>query len=98
MNSNKEEVVSAAEQLYQQLLEAGIDVLFDDRKERPGVKFNDMDLIGFPVRIVVGQKGLANGEVELSLREDRERQMVPVGELVSRLEQTLQLLRQQLCE
>ena len=58
LNSDKEEVVEAAEELYGQLVDAGIDVLFDDRPERPGVKFNDMDLIGFPVRIVVGKRGL----------------------------------------
>jgi prolyl-tRNA synthetase len=82
LNSDQEAVVSAAEDLYRQLAGAGIDVLFDDRPERPGVKFNDMDLIGFPVRIVVGKRGLESGEVELSLRRDGERRPTPVGELV----------------
>ena len=49
---------------------AGIDVLFDDRDERPGVKFKDADLIGFPLRIAVGAKSLANGQIEWSWRKD----------------------------
>ncbi len=55
LNSDKEHVVEAASGIYDELRNAGIDVLFDDRPERPGVKFNDMDLIGFPVRVVLGQ-------------------------------------------
>jgi prolyl-tRNA synthetase len=50
-----------AEQLYGQLLEKGIEVLYDDRDERPGVKFKDADLVGFPVCLVVGAKSLADG-------------------------------------
>ena len=50
---------------------AGVDVLLDDRDERPGVKFKDADLIGFPVRIGVGAKSLANGQIEWSFRRDR---------------------------
>jgi len=93
LNSDKDEVVAAAESLYGELVAAGIDVLFDDRSERPGVKFNDMDLIGFPVRVVVGKKGLANGEIELSLRRDRERVMVPVAGAVEKVQEVLEELR-----
>jgi prolyl-tRNA synthetase len=92
LNSDQREVVEAAERLYAQLIEAGIDVLFDDRAERPGVKFNDMDLIGFPVRVVVGKRGLDNGEVELSLRRDREKQMTPVAETVAAVRKLLEEL------
>ncbi|MEO8218905.1 MAG: proline--tRNA ligase [Acidobacteriota bacterium] len=70
----EEQVQEVATAIYEQLLEAGVDVLFDDRDERPGVKFKDADLIGFPLRIVVGAKSLANGQVEWSFRRDRERQ------------------------
>ena len=61
---------------------AGIDVIVDDRAERPGVKFKDADLIGFPVRVVVGAKGLANGGVEVKRRSDDKSKMkiVPVAE------------------
>jgi len=93
LNSNKEEVVEAADGLYRKLVDAGVDVLFDDRPERPGVKFNDMDLIGFPVRVVVGKRGLENGEVELSLRRDGERRSTPIDELVPAVEGLLEEIR-----
>jgi prolyl-tRNA synthetase len=92
LNSDKEEVVEAAESLYAKLVDAGIDVLFDDRPERPGVKFNDMDLIGFPVRIVVGKRGLDSGEIELSLRRDGERVSTPIDQLVPAVNELLDKL------
>jgi len=93
INADKAEVVEAAEGLYQQLVDAGIDVLFDDRPERPGVKFNDMDLIGFPMRIVVGKRGVESGEIELSLRRDGERRSTPIAELVPAVQRMLDELR-----
>jgi prolyl-tRNA synthetase len=70
-----EAVVRTATEVYETLLAAGIDVLFDDRDERPGVKFKDADLIGFPLRIAVGAKSLANGHIEWSWRRDRAKQL-----------------------
>ena len=64
------EVVAVAEKLEAELEAQGVDVIVDDRAERPGVKFKDADLIGFPVRVVVGAKGLANGGVELKRRDE----------------------------
>jgi prolyl-tRNA synthetase len=64
-----ENVLRAASEAYETLLAEGIDVLFDDRDERPGVKFKDADLIGFPLRIAVGAKSLANGQIEWSSRK-----------------------------
>ena len=69
-----------AEQLYGDLQSAGVDVLFDDRAERAGVKFKDADLLGIPWRVVVG-RGAAEGQVELVQRSVGERQDVPVAEL-----------------
>jgi len=85
LNPDAEAVRTAADQLYGGLLEQGADVLYDDRGERPGVKFKDADLVGFPVRLVVGAKSLAAGNVEISLRSDREKRQVPVAEAVSRV-------------
>jgi len=62
------DVMKVAEQIYAEVAAAGIDVLIDDRDERPGVKFKDADLIGFPIRIGVGEKSLAKGEIEIKLR------------------------------
>ncbi len=78
-----EAVLAAATDVYEKLKAAGIDVLFDDRDERPGVKFKDADLIGFPLRIAVGAKSLANGHIEWSFRTDRTKQL---GEPASVLE------------
>jgi prolyl-tRNA synthetase len=70
-----ENVLRTATEVYEKLLAAGVDVLLDDRDERPGVKFKDADLIGFPLRIAVGAKSLANGQIEWSLRKDRVKQL-----------------------
>jgi prolyl-tRNA synthetase len=96
LNSDKAEVVEASEKLYAELKGAGIDILFDDRPERPGVKFNDMDLIGFPVRIVAGARGLAEGNVELSLRSGGDKTLVPLTEIVETVKNTLEEIRAQL--
>ena len=61
-------VMVLAEKIYAELLSHGVDVLLDDRDDRPGVKFKDADLVGFPIRIAIGEKSLANGEVELKQR------------------------------
>ena len=80
LGPQNEEVAAAADALYDELQERGVEVLYDDRKERPGVKFNDADLIGIPVRVVIGQRGLAEGNVEMSLRRTpREKVPVPVA-------------------
>ncbi|NOZ95129.1 MAG: proline--tRNA ligase [Acidobacteria bacterium] len=96
LNADKPEVVEVAERLYGQLRDAGVDVLFDDRQERPGVKFNDMDLIGFPLRIVVGKRGVDNGEIELSLRRDGERRSAPLDGALTAVRETLAGLRAEL--
>ena len=76
-------VQAAADEIYEALSSAGIDVLLDDRDERPGVKFNDADLIGIPLRITVGDRGLKNDEVEFKARTADEPHMVPRGDAVA---------------
>ncbi len=71
------------EKIYAQLQEAGISILFDDRDERAGVKFNDADLIGCPLRMTVGEKALQNGMVELRKRTEKENQLVLITNLFS---------------
>lgn len=71
-----------AEKIYDELGKAGVEVLLDDRKERPGVKFKDADLLGIPVRITVG-KGAADGIVEYKLRRDADKTEMPVDEAVA---------------
>lgn len=82
INYQKSEAVQAAsDKLYQQLLDLGIDVLLDDRNERPGVKFADSDLIGIPHRFVIGDKTLQNNEVEYKARKDENATMLSLDAL-----------------
>jgi prolyl-tRNA synthetase len=76
-----DDVIEAAEKLYGELQEAGIEVLFDDRNLNAGVKFKDADLMGIPWRIAVGARGLAEGAVEVKRRDQTERHLVPLPEL-----------------
>ncbi|HUP48481.1 MAG TPA: proline--tRNA ligase [Thermoanaerobaculia bacterium] len=81
----EENVVRTATEAYEKLLAAGVDALLDDRDERPGVKFKDADLIGFPLRIAVGAKSLANGQIEWSFRRDRAKQLGEPAAVVERV-------------
>ena len=75
LDPDQAEVAAVADKLETELEAMGVDVIVDDRAERPGVKFKDADLIGFPVRVVVGAKGLANGGVEVKRRDQDKSQM-----------------------
>ena len=78
-------VAEAGDGLYRALVEAGLDVLLDDRKERPGVKFADAELIGIPYRLTVGPRGLEAGEVELAARDGSLRENLPIPQVTERL-------------
>ena len=80
LNTNVNEVVESADSLYEELSRAGLSVLFDDRNESPGVKFNDADLIGLPVRVVVSRRNLGQGVVEIKKRDSSESETVPMDE------------------
>jgi prolyl-tRNA synthetase len=85
MKPDQANQAEAAERLAGGLAEAGLDVLIDDRAERPGVKFNDADLIGVPIRITIGDKALEQGGVELKLRRDEGKgELVGMDEVVGR--------------
>jgi len=73
-------VCEVVDTLERELQAQGVDVFTDDREERPGVKFKDADLLGFPIRVVVGAKGLAQGGVEIKLRTSQEATIVPVAD------------------
>ena len=85
-NTQHAESVRMAEEIIKSLEAKGIEVLFDDRDERPGVKFKDADLLGLPIRAVISERSLAEGKVEIKLRTDKDKQMVPVSEAVSFIE------------
>ncbi len=85
-----DKVRESVEQIYRQLSDAGIEVLLDDRNTRAGIMFADMELIGIPHRIVIGERSLDEGMVEYRARTDSENSMIPVGEIVDFLTQKLQ--------
>jgi prolyl-tRNA synthetase len=83
------EVFEAGERIWRELAAAGVETVIDDRDERAGVKFNDADLIGWPLQIVVGKRGLAEGVVEVKDRATGERETVPVDEIVAHVAQAV---------
>ena len=80
-----DESMAVAERLYDELRTAGVDVLLDDRDGRPGVKFADAELVGIPLRVAIGPRGLDNGQLEFTVRSDGEKVDVPIDEVVTRV-------------
>ncbi len=85
VNTTHPESMAVAREIYRELLAKGIDVILDDRDERPGVKFKDCDLIGIPLRITIGERGLKEGLVEIKRRDSKEFEKVPVAEAAGRV-------------
>lgn len=81
--------MNIAEELYSQLQDRGVEVLLDDREERPGVKFKDSDLVGIPVRIVVG-KDAQHGKVELVERRSSHKELIHIHDIERRLMSLIQ--------
>lgn len=92
VNMDDEAIAEAAEEIYSRLKSAGFDVLLDDRPLRAGVKFNDGDLIGIPIRITVGKK-IASQEVEIFERSTNSNTLVSVADLIAQLEERMGLVR-----
>jgi prolyl-tRNA synthetase len=85
LNLNDKKTVSVAEKIYNELSESGIDVLIDDREVRAGVKFKDADLIGIPTQVIIGEKNLKNGLVEVKDRKTRKSETIPIEDVAERL-------------
>lgn len=75
--------LTIAEQLYMQFQSSGIEILFDDRQERPGVKFNDADLIGIPIRLTVSDRALQAGGIEVKRRDQKDKNIIPIEEIIN---------------
>ena len=89
VNVNEQSIMAAAENIYQGLLAENIDVIIDDRDERAGVKFKDADLIGIPVRITVGQKNLASGNVEIRIRKTAVTSLCAIDKVIAEVRQII---------
>ena len=81
-SKNSDQPTLIAEKIYQDLIRARIEVLFDDRMESPGVKFNDADLLGIPIRITVAEKSLNQGGVEMKLRHETDKKLVNLADII----------------
>ena len=89
------EVAEVAERLYREAWDAGIEMLLDDREATPGVKFNDADLIGLPIRLTLGPRSLRQGVVEMKFRTSTEAQTIPLDEVIPRLKTEIERLLQE---
>ena len=96
VNQDDKAVAGAAENIYRQLLDAGVEVLYDDRDLRGGPKFKDADLLGIPVRVTVGQKSLADGSVELKLRRESQSRKVAVDQAAGKTVELVNSLKEEL--
>ena len=83
------EVATAAEELYAELESQDLEVLFDDRQESPGVKFNDADLLGIPIRVTISPRTLEKNSIEIKKRSEKDSQLVPLEEAVTRLKELI---------
>ena len=92
----QEAVGAIAGRIYQDLTNAGIEVLYDDREESPGVKFNDADLIGIPIRLTVGHRALQEGGVEVKQRNEAEKELILQDEIVDRIKEKIQALLEEI--
>jgi len=81
LDPNDEEAAQISEKLYAKLQDTNIDTLLDDRQERPGVKFKDHDLIGIPIQVIIGSRGIKAGEIELKTRKNNEKENLPVEQI-----------------
>jgi len=91
----KSAVLPAAEKIYQELQKEGIEVLFDDRDDSPGVKFNDADLLGIPLRLTLSPRTLQSQSVEAKWRMEKEAQLLPLENLAAGVSK---LLREKLIQ
>jgi len=88
INNKDEAQVEFSNKLYNELTKLGIDTVLDDRNERPGIKFNDMDLIGVPIRVVIG-KGLVENQVEVKLRKEDKAQNINTEKVIDYIKEII---------
>jgi prolyl-tRNA synthetase len=89
LSLDKSAVLPAAERIYQELQKEGIEVLFDDRDDSPGVKFNDADLLGIPLRLTLSPRTLQSQSVEAKWRTEKETQLLPLDNLAAQVKKLL---------
>ncbi|WP_025209531.1 proline--tRNA ligase [Hippea sp. KM1] len=98
LDTRNKELVAFCDALYEKAKQEGLDVLYDDRDERAGIKLNDMDLIGIPIRVIVGKKAFEKGEVEVSLRRNRKKQTVEKDRVLQKIKELRDMLYKEIEE
>ncbi len=98
LDTRSEEIRNYCDNLHELFEREGLDVLYDDRDERAGVKLNDMDLIGIPIRVIVGKKSFEDGRVEISLRRDRKKEQIDKDKVLDRVKELRDKLYKELEE
>jgi prolyl-tRNA synthetase len=88
----EQEIIAHADKLYQDLQDAGIEVLYDDRDDSPGVKFNDADLLGMPIRLTVSPRSLEAGGVEFKRRDQSEKRTIPLAAIIAEVQAEIKTL------
>jgi prolyl-tRNA synthetase len=96
VNQDEPDVVRTAQEIYDKLTEAGVEVLLDDRDLRGGIKFKDADLIGIPIRVTVGKKSVAEGNVEIKLRAEAESKKTPIADAPQRIVELVRSLKEKI--
>jgi prolyl-tRNA synthetase len=89
IDPSEKEIKKESERIYKELMESGVEVILDDRDDRPGVKFKDADLVGIPLHIIVGKKNLKDGKVELKIRKSGKSTTHPTKEIISTIKHHL---------
>ena len=92
LNMKNKDVVNTSENIYQTLRGSCIEVLLDERDERPGIKFKDADLIGIPIQIIIGEKNLKEGKVEIKIRKDGKRIVAPLSDMEKQVKELIKEL------
>jgi len=89
LHQESPQVAATAENLYAELEAQGLEVLFDDREESPGVKFNDADLLGIPIRVTISPRTLEKNSAEIKKRSEKESELMSIEGIVTRLEELI---------
>ena len=92
LQMHEDEIVGTSEKIYSELSDQGFEVLLDDRDLRAGIKFNDADLLGTPLRVTVGMRNLKEGKIEVTVRSEKESLNIPIQEAAAKIGQKVREL------
>ena len=89
LNTDNSQVMNSSEEMYLSMIKEGIDVLWDDRAESAGIKFNDADLLGMPLRMVMSKRNIENGVVEIKMRDEKDGYTIPIEKCIDEVSRRL---------